>query len=46
MSHRPSVFTHAADPLEADDGLNTIGKMLTTSQCDDREKVLYVVGRL
>jgi hypothetical protein len=40
------VFTHAADPLEADDWLKTIGKMLTTAQCDDREKVLYTAGRL
>jgi hypothetical protein len=46
MSHRPLVFTHAADPLETDDWLKTIGKMLTTAQCDDREKVLYGAGRL
>jgi hypothetical protein len=30
MSHRPPVFTHAADPLDADDWLKTVGKMLTT----------------
>jgi hypothetical protein len=41
MSHRPPVFTHAADPLDADDWLKTVGKMLTTAQCDDREKVLF-----
>jgi hypothetical protein len=46
MSHRPPVFTHAADPLEADDWLKTIGKMLTTAQYDDREKVLYAARRL
>jgi hypothetical protein len=46
MNHRPPVFTHAADPLEADDWLKTVGKMLTTAQCDDREKVLFVTGRL
>jgi hypothetical protein len=37
MSHHPPVFTHAADPLEAEDWLKTVLKMLTTCQCDDRE---------
>jgi hypothetical protein len=46
MNHRLPVFTHAADPLEADDWLKTIGKMLTTAQCDGRKKVLYAAGRL
>jgi hypothetical protein len=46
MSHHPPVFTHAVDPLEAEDWLKTVLKMLTTYQCDDREKVLYAVGRL
>jgi hypothetical protein len=46
MSHRLPVFTHAVDPLDADDWLKTIGKMLTTAQCDDREKVLFAAGRL
>jgi hypothetical protein len=40
------VFTHAADSLEADDWLKTIGKMLTTAQYNDREKVMYGAGRL
>jgi hypothetical protein len=46
MSHHPLVFFHAADPLEAEDWLKTVLKMLTTAQCSDREKVLYAVGRL
>jgi hypothetical protein len=46
MSHHPPVFTHAADPLEAEDWLKTVLKMLTTCQCDDREKFLYAAGRL
>jgi hypothetical protein len=46
MSHRSPVFTHAADPLDADDWLKTMGKMLTIAQCDDREKVLFAAGRL
>jgi hypothetical protein len=32
--------------LEADDWLKTVEKMLTITQCDDREKVLYALGRL
>jgi hypothetical protein len=46
MSHRPPVFTHAVDPLDADDWLKIVSKMLTTAQCDDREKVLFAVGPL
>jgi hypothetical protein len=44
MSHRPPVFTHAADLLDVDDWLKTVSKMLTTAQCDDREKVLFAAG--
>jgi hypothetical protein len=44
MSHHHLVFTHAADPLEAEDWLKTMLKMLTTYQCDDREKALYAAG--
>jgi hypothetical protein len=40
------VFSHAADPLEAEDWLKTVLKMLTTAQCSDKEKVLYAAGRL
>jgi hypothetical protein len=40
------VFTHSTDPLEDDDWLKTLEKMLTIVQCDDREKVLYSSGRL
>ena len=46
MSHHPPVFSHAADPLEAEDWLKTVQKMLTIAQCDDREKVLYASGQL
>jgi hypothetical protein len=34
------------DPLNADDWLKTINKMLNTTQCNDREKVLYASCRL
>jgi TPP-dependent pyruvate/acetoin dehydrogenase alpha subunit len=46
MSHHPPVLTHAADALDAEDWLKIVLKMLTTCQCDDREKVLYAAGRL
>jgi hypothetical protein len=44
MSHCPLVFSHVVDPLEADDWLKTMEKMLTITQCADREKVLYASG--
>jgi hypothetical protein len=44
MSHCLPVFSHAFDPLEADDWLKTVEKMLTITQCADREKVLYASG--
>ncbi|CAO2189238.1 unnamed protein product [Urochloa humidicola] len=46
MTHRPPTFSHSADPLEADDWLKTVEKMLNIAQCTDREKVLYASGCL
>jgi hypothetical protein len=46
MSHHPPTFSHADDPLDADDWLKVIGKKLDITQCNDREKVLYASGRL
>ncbi|CAN6347612.1 unnamed protein product [Urochloa humidicola] len=46
MTHRPPTFSHSADPLEVDDWLKTVEKMLNIAQCSDREKVLYASGRL
>jgi hypothetical protein len=46
MSHHPPAFSHAVDPLNADDWLNVIGKKLDITQCNDQEKVLYASGRL
>ena len=46
MSHRPPTYSHSSDPLDADDWLKTVEKMLLTTQCTDREKVLYAAGRL
>jgi hypothetical protein len=46
MSHKPRTFVSSSDPLDADDWLKSIKKMLNIAQCSDREKVLYASGRL
>ncbi|XP_034592243.1 uncharacterized protein [Setaria viridis] len=38
MSHKLPMFSHSADPLQADDWLKAVEKMLTITQCNDREK--------
>ena len=40
------VFSHATDPLEADDWLCAVKKQLNIAQCDDQQKVLYALGQL
>ena len=46
MKGRPPVFTHASDPMEADDWLRAVEKQLNIAQCNDLEKVLYASGQL
>jgi hypothetical protein len=46
MSHKPPTFASSPDPLDADDWLKAIEKMLNIAQCSYREKVLYASGRL
>jgi hypothetical protein len=46
MSHKPPTFASSPDPLDADDWLKSIEKMLNITQCSDREKVLYASSRL
>ena len=46
MSHKPPTFSHSPDPLQADDWIKTVEKMLNIVQCTDRDKVLYASGRL
>jgi hypothetical protein len=46
MSHHSPAFSHAVDPLDANDWLKVIGKKLDITKCNDREKVLYASGRL
>jgi hypothetical protein len=41
MRGHPLVFAHSADPMDAEDWLRTVDRELHTTQCDDREKVLY-----
>jgi hypothetical protein len=40
------VFTHATDPLDADDWLRIVEKHLDIAQCSDLERVLYALGQL
>jgi hypothetical protein len=46
LKGHPPVFTHAANPLEADDWLCAVEKQLNIAQCDDRQKVLFASGQL
>jgi hypothetical protein len=46
MSHKPPTFSNSMDPLQADDWLKSLDKMLNIAQCSDREKVLYALGHL
>jgi hypothetical protein len=46
MSHKPPSFSHSFDPLEADDRIKIVEKMLNITECTDRENVLYASGRL
>jgi hypothetical protein len=41
MSAHPPVFAHSADPMDAEDWLHIVERELHTTQCNDREKVLY-----
>jgi hypothetical protein len=46
MNHKPPTFASSPDPLDANDWLKSIEKMLNIAQCSDHEKVLYASGRL
>jgi hypothetical protein len=41
MRGHPPIFAHSADPMDAEDWLRTVERELHTTQCNDREKVLY-----
>ena len=38
MKGHPPVFTHASDPMEADDWLRAVEKQLNIAQCNDRRR--------
>ncbi|CAO2141437.1 unnamed protein product [Urochloa humidicola] len=42
----PPKFSHASNPLDADDWLKAVERQLDIAQCTDREKVLYASGQL
>jgi len=46
MKGRSPVFTHSADPMEADDWLRAVERQLNIAECNDMEKVLYASGQL
>jgi hypothetical protein len=41
MSGHPAVFAHSIDPMDAEDWLHTVEQELHTTQCNNREKVMY-----
>ncbi|WVZ81069.1 hypothetical protein U9M48_028493 [Paspalum notatum var. saurae] len=43
---RPPTFSHATEPLKADDWLRAVERQLEITQCTDRERVLYGFGQL
>jgi hypothetical protein len=46
LQTRPTTFSQAEDPMEAEDWLKGVEKKLVITQCMDREKVLFVVHQL
>jgi hypothetical protein len=38
MSHKPPIFSNSFDPLQGDDWMKSVDKMLNIAQCNDREK--------
>jgi hypothetical protein len=42
MRGHPPVFAHSVDPMDAEEWLRSMERELHTTQCNDREKVLYV----
>jgi hypothetical protein len=43
---RPTTFSQAKDPMEAEDWLMGVEKKLVIAQCTDREKVLFAAHQL
>jgi hypothetical protein len=43
---RPTTFSQAKNPMEAEDWLKGVEKKLVIAQCTDREKVLFAAHQL
>jgi hypothetical protein len=43
---KPSTFSYATDPMDADDWLKSVEKMLQVVQCNNHEKVLLASHQL
>ncbi|WVZ90164.1 LOW QUALITY PROTEIN: hypothetical protein U9M48_036491 [Paspalum notatum var. saurae] len=41
LKGHPPTFSHATEPLQADDWLRAVERQLEIAQCNDRERVLY-----
>jgi hypothetical protein len=46
MSYKPPTIGSSPDPLDANDWLKSVEKMLIIAQCSDQKKVLYASGHL
>jgi hypothetical protein len=46
LQTRPTTFSQAKDPMEAEDWLKGVEKKLLIAQCMDREKVLFAAHQL
>ena len=46
LSTQPPTFSHAVEPLDADDWLTTIESKLRIAQCTEQEKVLFASHQL
>ena len=46
MKGHPPTFSHASDPLEANDWLRVVERQLNIVQCNDHQEVLYAFGQL
>jgi hypothetical protein len=46
LGTRPTTFSQAKDPMEAEDWLNGVEKKLVIAQCTDHEKVLFATHQL
>jgi hypothetical protein len=46
LQTRPTTFSQAKDPMEAEDWLKGVEKKIMITQCTDREKVLFAAHQL